>query len=296
MYAYDVKTGVLDWTYGNGGAGNSTNSGPNTPFGDYPTFINAVGNGVLYLVASEHTINTPIYKGALERAINATDGTEIWTISGYTGEFSAMSYAMADGYNTWLNGYDNQIYVVGKGPTQLSVTAPSTAADRIKCGYTRNSHGQIFWNNSNPASWSIPQWSTSCIDASMKGWMEYVYMQQPIPSNFTGVPVTIDVTDSNGNTRNIGSATTDSSGMFTFSWKPDISGDFKVTATFHGTNGYYPSWSETSFTVSERHPTVAPTAAPPSSNTDTYILASAAAIIIVIIIIGAILMIMVRKK
>jgi hypothetical protein len=133
-------------------------------------------------------------------------------------------------------------------------------------------------------------------DASMKGWMEYVYMQQPIPSNFTGVPVTIDVTDSNGNTRNIGSAITDSSGMFTFSWKPDISGDFKVTATFHGTNAYWPSWSETSFTVSEAHPTVAPTAAPPATNTDTYILASAAAIIVVIIIIGAILMVMVRKK
>ena len=88
-------------------------------------------------------------------------------------------------------------------------------------------------------------------DASMKGWMEYVYQQQPVPSNFTGVPVTIDVTDSNGNTRNIGTATTDLSGMFTFSWVPDISGDFKVTATFHGTNGYYPSWSETSFAVAD---------------------------------------------
>ena len=58
-----------------------------------------MGNGIIYTVASEHTINTPIYKGALERAVNATTGAEIWTISGYTGEFSAMSYAMADGYN-----------------------------------------------------------------------------------------------------------------------------------------------------------------------------------------------------
>jgi hypothetical protein len=87
LYCYDAKTGNLKWTYGNGGAGNSTYAGMNSPFGDYPTFINAVGNGVIYLVASEHTVNTPIYKGALERAINATDGSEIWTLSGYTGEF-----------------------------------------------------------------------------------------------------------------------------------------------------------------------------------------------------------------
>ena len=30
-------------------------------------------------------------------------------------------------------------------------------------------------------------------DASMKDWMGYVYQQKPLPTNFTGVPVTIDV-------------------------------------------------------------------------------------------------------
>ena len=42
--------------------------------------------------------------------------------------------------------------------------------------------------------------------------MGYVYQQQPLPNNFTGVPVTIDVMDSNGNYRNIGTATTDATG------------------------------------------------------------------------------------
>ena len=32
-------------------------------------------------------------------------------------------------------------------------------------------------------------------DASMSGWMQYVYMQQPEPTNATGVPVTISVVD-----------------------------------------------------------------------------------------------------
>ena len=127
LYCYNDLTGKIVFTYGNGGEGNSTNAGPNSPFGDYPTFINAVGNGVIYVVSSEHTISTPIYKGALARAINATTGAEIWTLSDYTGEFAAMSYAMADGYNTWFNGYDNQIYTVGQGPSATTVQAPQTA-------------------------------------------------------------------------------------------------------------------------------------------------------------------------
>ena len=43
--------------------------------------------------------------------------------------------------------------------------------------------------------------------------MEYVYEQQPMPTNVTGVPVTITAIDSNGNFI-IGTATTDASGTF----------------------------------------------------------------------------------
>lgn len=66
LYAYDGSNGNLLWTYGNGGAGNSTNSGFEVP-GNYPTFINAIGNGVVYLVTTEHTVETPIPKGCLVR-------------------------------------------------------------------------------------------------------------------------------------------------------------------------------------------------------------------------------------
>ena len=144
-------------------------------------------------------------------------GAEIWTISGYTGEFSAMSYAMADGYNTWFNGYDNQIYVVGRGPSSLTVTAPNNAVDSgspvvirgtvmdVSAGTTQTQQAGQFPNG-------VPVSS----DASMKDWMGYVYQQKPIPTNFTGVQVTVDVLDSNGNYRNIGTATTDATGMYSF--------------------------------------------------------------------------------
>ena len=39
LYCYNDLTGTLEWTYGNGGAGNSTYAGLNTSYGDYPTFI-----------------------------------------------------------------------------------------------------------------------------------------------------------------------------------------------------------------------------------------------------------------
>jgi hypothetical protein len=296
-YAYDVSSGNLLWTYGNGGAGNSTYAGLETPFGEYPTFIQAIGNGVVYLVTTEHTIETPIFKGALIRAINATTGAEIWTLSDYTGEFGAMSFAMADGYATFFNGYDNRVYSVGQGPSALTVTAPdagvASGSSVVIRGYvtdiaagTKQTQQAANFPNGVPVS----------SDASMREWMGYVYQQQPMPTNFTGVEVTIDVLDSNGNYRNIGTVTTDETGMYSLSWMPDIPGAYTVTATFHGSMGYYPSYAKTSFTVDEPHATVAPTAAPPASNTDTYIWAAAAAIIVVIVIIGAILMMMVRKK
>ena len=296
LYAYDLKTGNLTWTYGNGGSGNSTNAGFYNAYGVYPTFINAVGNGVLYMVTSEHTVTTPIFKGALTRAINATDGTEIWTLSSYVGEFFAMSFAIADGYATWFNGYDNQIYSVGRGPSAITVSSSKvqtiggnvvidgTVMD-VSAGTKQDQQAADFPNGVPCAS-----------DASMKDWMGYVYQQKPLPTNFTGVPVTIDVLDSNGNYRNIGTATTDATGAYSFTWKPDITGNFIVIATFHGTNGYWPSYTETSFNIMEA-PSASPTPTPgPAAMTDTYILSSAVAIIIVIIIVGAVIVLMQRRR
>ena len=105
-------------------------------------------------------------------------------------------------------------------------------------------------------------------DASMKDWMGYVYQQQPLPTNFTGVEVTMDVLDSNGNYRNIGTTTTDATGMYSLTWTPNIEGNYTVIATFHGTNGYWPSYSETTFNVMSSNPTTAPTAAPLQSVAD----------------------------
>ena len=296
LYNYDMLTGKVLWTYGNGGAGNSTNSGSQVP-GPYPTFVNAIGNGIIYTVTTEHTFETPIYKGALTRAINATDGTEIWTLSASTGEFGAESYAIADGFATLFNSYDQQIYSVGRGPSATSVTASpkvSTFGNNVvvegsvtdvSAGTTQNEQAARFPNGVPAAS-----------DASMKGWMGYVYQQKPMPTNFTGVPVSLDVVDANGNYRNIGTATTDANGAYHLVWQPDIPGTYTLIATFSGTNGYWPSHSETVFNIMETQPTAIPTPTTTTSMADQFFVPLSVGIIVAIIGIGAILALLLLRK
>jgi len=287
VYCYDTKTGNILWTYGNGGEGNSTNSGLETPFSHYPTFVNAIGSGIVYTVTTEHTPETPLFKGGLARAINATTGAEIWTISEYTGEFEVFSYAMADGYNTWFNGYDNQIYVVGRGPSATTVQAPLTSVD---VGTTVVIQGTVTdistGTKQTEQAADFPNGVPVASDASMSDWMGYVYQQQPCPTNFTGVPVTINVLDSNNNFRSIGTATTDASGSFSLAWAPDIPGNFTVYANFAGTNGYWPSNGETHIYASAAAPTAAPTATPQSNLATTVDLMTYMAVVAIAIIIA----------
>ena len=300
VYCYNDSTGQLEWTYGNSNTpGNSTLAGFNTPYGDYPTFIQAVGsNGVIYLVTTEHTVIDPIYKDAKARAINATTGAEIWTISDYTSEFTTMSYVIADGMTTFFNGYDGQIYTLGRGPSQTTVTAPNAGLDSGRSVVIRGSVADIsVGTKQTQQAADFPNGIPVAADSIMGDWMGYVYQQQPVPSNFTGVQVTINVIDSNGNQRTIGTATTDNQGVYSLSWTPDIAGDYRVIANFAGTNSYWPSTATTSFNVMEAAATHPPTTNTPSdlASTQTVEL-GIAAIIIVIIIIGAILMMMMRKR
>ena len=295
VYCYNDSTGQLEWTYGNSNnPGNSTLAGFNTPYGDYPTFIQAVGaNGVIYLVTTEHTVINPIYKGALARAINATTGQEIWTISDYTSEFISMSYAIADGYNTWFNGYDGQIYTVGRGPSATTVSAPHAG---LAFGQSVVISGTVMdisaGTEQDQQAADFPNGVPCASDASMKDWMGYVYQQKPLPTNFIGVPVTIAVLDSNGNHRNIGTATTDATGTFRLTWTPDIPGNFTVIATFAGTNGYWPSYAKDGFTVMEAPPTTPPPQYPVPIDPTWTIVGGVIAIIIAVVLVG----IWIKKK
>ena len=297
LYCYNETNGDLLWTYGNGGPGNSTYAGLNTFYGDYPTFIQAIGNGVIYMDTTEHTITDPIYKGALTRAVNATTGQEIWTLSAYTGVGNTInSYGIADGFTTFFNGYDNQIYVVGRGPSATQVQAPMTAVTAgtsvvvqgtvmdISAGTTQTQQAADFPNG-------VPCMS----DASMSDWMGYVYQQKPFPTNAAGVTVTLDAIDPNNNFVHIGTATTDATGLFTYAWTPpNVPGKYTVLATFAGTNGYWPSYAETGMYVSQTPAATPPPTYPVPIDYTMAIVGAAIAIIIVVIVVG--ILIILRKK
>ena len=298
LYCYNDKTGDLLWTYGNGGQGNSTYSGLNTPYGHYPTFISTIADGKVYLTTTEHSPNSPLYKGAELRAINATDGSELWTILDYGNQMYGGQSPVADGYLTTLNSYDSQIYSYGKGPSAITVEAPM--ADIVQ-GSGLVIRGRVIdvsaGTQQEQQKANFPNGVPAVSDASQSAWMEYVYMQKPKPTDVTGVPVSIDVIDSNGNQRNIGSTTSDSSGAFSLQWVPDIEGKYTVIANFAGSNSYWPSSAETSFAVDHAAATPAPTAAPIKSMADTYFVPAIAGLFVLIVIIGVIMIaLMIRRR
>jgi outer membrane protein assembly factor BamB len=296
VYCFDMTNGNLLWTYGNDGAGNSTSGGLQTAR-PYPTVIYAIGNDVVYTFTSEHTVETPIYKGALARAINATDGTEIWTLSNDNNGGSTYG-AIADGYATFFNGYDQQIYTVGRGPSQTMVSAPHAG---LSYGQSVVISGSVLdvsaGTTQNQQASKLPNGVACASDDSMKDWMAYVYQQQPLPSNFTGVTVTIDVLDSNNNYRTIGTTTTDTTGNFRVTWTPDIVGNYTVFATFAGTNGYWSSTAEDGFNVMQApSPTTVPTTPAPSMADTYFIPAIAGMFVLIIVVLALLVMLVVRKR
>ena len=297
LFCYNLQTGERLWTYGNGNTpDNSTDSGLQMP-GPYPAFIQAVGNGIIYTVSTQHTIITPIPKGNMARAINATSGLQIWALSDYTGEFSQMSYAMADGYSTFMNGYDNQIYSVGRGSSALTVTAPDLSA---AAGQPVVIRGTVFDTSAgtkqNQQAQNFPYGVPVAADSCMTEWMGHIYQQKPLPTNFTGVNVDIIVLDSNNNYRIAGTATTDSNGAFNLVWQPDISGTYKVFASFAGTQGYWPSSATTAFNVMEAAPTAPSAATPAPSVVEQYFVPAIAGLFALIIVVFVVMIAMMRKR
>ena len=297
LYCYDIKSGSIKWTYGNGGEGNSTNAGYYTPRGHYPTMTAAIASGVIYLETTEHTVTTPIYKGARTRAVNATDGTEIWTLSDYTGGGRSMAaYAIADGYATWFNGYDNQIYVVGRGPSDTTVAvSPKVSVHGSSVLLEGTVMDTAAGTENKEQAARFPNGVPAVSDASMIEWMEYVYQQKPKPTEVAGVPVIVEVIDSNNNRRTIGTATTDIEGSYSLLWTPEITGKYTVIATFAGTEGYWPSHAETYFGVDPAPEAQAEVTIPPD-NSGTYATYSTIAIIAAIAIVGAVIVLVLRKR
>ena len=286
VYAFDWNTGEIVWHF------QAQAPAFETPY----TMINGtseysftgsplIADGKLYIDNNEHTPSAPYTRGWSAWCINMTNGAMIYKL-----DEPMVAGAMADGYTTYNDGYAGYMYVVGKGPSQTTVQAPQVAIiDGQKAVIT----GTV--TDLTPAQKGTPAIS----DASMGAWMSYMYLQSPMPADVTGVPVSIDAIDPNGNAQHIGTVISDASGAFGCTWTPTLAGDYKITATFAGSNAYGLSWAQTYATVSNA-PATSPT---PTQTTQqgiatqsdimTYISVAAVAIIIAIAIATVLLL---RKK
>jgi hypothetical protein len=237
----------------------------------------------------------PLFSDAHKLVLNVTDGSVVWSVLGYYGREPS---AIADGYMVGYNSYDGQIYTFGKGPTKMTLNAPLTGVDMgrsitisgtitdVSTGTTDDDRSARFPNGLGVVS-----------DASMSDWMAYVYMQQPKPTNATGVPIRLSVVDSNGNFRTIGTTTSTTEGYFTYNWTPDITGPYMIYASFEGSESYWPTQAVASFNVEEAiQATAAPTAQTASGVADTYFLPAVAAIIVVIVVGLAVLALLTARK
>jgi hypothetical protein len=249
----------------------------------------------MLFVPEGHMYSPPLFRGANQLAINCANGKLVWSILAFD---VTSAPAVSDGIMTTLNAYDNQIYAWGVGPSKTTVTAPDvgvTTSTPVTITGTVTDLSTGSQQTSIAAN--FPNGLPCVSDASMTQFMEAVYEQQPMPTNVTGVPVTLAVLDSNNNYRTIGTTTTDASGSFGFTWKPDIAGNYTVYATFAGTGSYYGSSAEAHIYASSPAATAAPTATPLSGlASNTTVMYAVVAMIIVFIVGIAIVAVLVTRK
>lgn len=288
VYAFDWNNGDVLWKF-------ISNSVPfETPYGGYYSFHSAtiVADGKLYTYSSEHTPSQPITRGWNFFCLNATSGEEIWNFAGSGTDSRRFRGCAADGYLTVSSVYDGMMYVFGKG--QSSTTA--TISPKVSVlGSSVLIEGTVL-------DQSLGQPNTPCVSKeSMPVYMEYIHKGMPIAGiwgneTITGVPVSLDAVDPNGNYVHVADVTTDGySGSFGYVWKPEIAGQYTITATFMGDGSYGSSFATTYVGITEAQSTNVPTTTPVQGTTDSvpYVIGMGVAIIIAIAIVGLLLL---RKK
>jgi hypothetical protein len=253
----------------------------------YPVQSIIVADGKVYVSNTEHTPSAPSTRGWGLICLNATTGEKLWKISG-----TLMGPGpCADGYMASASSYDGNMYILGKGPSKTTVTAPQTA---VPVNSKVLIQGTVL-------DMSPGQPETACIaDENMDTWMDYLHFQMPSDGywhNVTvmGVPVDLYAIDSNGNTVSIGTATSDTSGSYQMEWTPTAEGLYKVTASFAGSDSYGSSWAEAGLSVGPAvEPVVIPEQPTPADN--TMLLYGILVAVIIAIVLAVIALVVIFQK
>jgi len=295
IQAYNVTNGKLAWTYQ-----------VNDPYmqalwsNNWPVGHLIAADGKIYFANLEHSANQPLPRGGPFVCLNATTGEVIFRANGLFRQTVWGGRAIiGDSIIATMDTYDQRVYAIGKGPSAVTVEAPMTSIPMSASIVIRGSVTDVSpGTNSDELTLRFPNGVPAVSDASMSDWMLYVYKQFPRPTNATGVDVTLNVVDSNGNLREIGKTTADSSGFFSYQWTPDIEGKYTVIASFAGSNAYYGSFAETAFAVDPAAATPAPTATtqPDTATNGTLMTTMAIGVIAIIIAIAIVGLLILRKR
>ena len=208
LYAYDA-TGTPVWTY-QAPAMNNTGYWPYIPIR-----AENFGAGLIYWYGSEHSPGGSLEPGMMIGANNATTGAPMWNITFW--KVGGPKFATADGYGVALNIHDQQIYSFGSSRTSTTLQTPLSGVIE---GQSFTVQGTVMDVSAGATQTAIKGSFSKMVcpavsEDSMTPWMEYVYMQNPIPASTTGVEVSLDVIDPNGNFVNLGTTHGDSSGLTT---------------------------------------------------------------------------------
>ncbi|PVX23569.1 MAG: hypothetical protein CW716_11865 [Candidatus Bathyarchaeum sp.] len=246
VYCYDVQTGDLKWTYE-----------VNDPYSEMlwsnnwwvkPLFFS---DGKLYISHTEHSPVDPRPRGAPFVCLDAETGEEVFRIDG---AFRTTRWGgrgiIGDSIIATYDTYDQRIYAIGKGPTQLTLEAPlsgvTVGSDVILRGTvmdistgTESTELQLRFPNGVPA----------VSDECMSDWMLYVYKQFEQPTDVTGITVIFCAVDPDGNYMDLDRVTSDGAGYYSFAFKPEKEGVYTIIATFEGSDAYYGSYAETAIVV-----------------------------------------------
>ena len=291
VYCYDIKTGNTLWTY------NATDKYTESYIGNTWWLAPLVASdGKVYFGSLEHSALDPKPRGAPFFALDAETGAVVFEADSLFRQTRWGGRAiMGDSIIATMDTYDQQIYAIGKGPSQTTITAPNVA---VSANTPLIIQGKV--NDISPGTKDasialrFPNGVPAVSDANQSAWMLYVYKQFSQPTT-TGVPVSIDAVDPNGNYIHLGDATSDSSGSYNIVYTPNTPGKYVVYATFGGSSAYYSSFDQTTLVV-QAAASATPTATSQQSNIDQYFVPAVGAIIAVVIIIGILLALLLLRK
>ena len=240
---YDLETGNVDWTYNV-----ADDLAEVTWSNNFPIEYHFLADGKICLSYGEHSPINPLPRGGPLVVLDVETGEKIWEIS-WVNNWWGGHTLIGDSTIVGLNGYDNRIYSIGKGPTAITVNTPLTG---IAKGSSVIIRGSILDVSPGTKDYAItarfPNGVPAVADDDMTAWMEYVYMQFERPADVEGCDITLIVQDPNGDYYQT-TVTSDSNGIYSHMWTPGVEGEYHVTAVFEGSESYFPAQATTTFGV-----------------------------------------------